>query len=363
MNIKNITICFYHNEDLDGYASAAIVNKYYSENTNHKLFMKGVDYGVKDDIEFVKQTIDKFIEDFYAEIRLTCKPNDVKHLKSNILEDDITVKVIVVDYSFSIDIMESLYATYELIWIDHHTTSIMDSISKQYFGTKGRRLMDKAACELTWDFYYRGTKLPTNIRLLSKYDIFDFTDHIDADDVTTVYDEHSIKCYQTYMNVVKDNFKLLCINASNGESLLYKQHELFFDESKLHEFIKEGEVLLDSVKTKAINHCIENGKLVILSFNGLIISRYAYVIMGHFGSYEHAVRAITIKDYGVPDCIIRLVQGFGEITVGICTNMSGLNAGDLAKQIPNGGGHVKVAGAKCKDFDYNVLTNTINLRY
>lgn len=141
------TCVVYHEVDLDGWMSAAIV-KYWWENSpdaidnnNDKLDFIGYNYG---------QPI------------------------PDLSEYD---KVIMCDISFPKDIMylEANCSDRELIWIDHHISAISDSkIDKfyQYDKTKGLRDTNFAACELTWKYFFPNEPMPEIVRLLGIYDSF-----------------------------------------------------------------------------------------------------------------------------------------------------------------------------------------------
>lgn len=60
--------------------------------------------------------------------------------------------VFIVDYSFDPDVLRELLSiTERVIWIDHHKTAIEKS---KGFNIAGVRSDDKAACELTWEYFF-----------------------------------------------------------------------------------------------------------------------------------------------------------------------------------------------------------------
>lgn len=157
------TICIYHSRDLDGWMSAAIVKKWflnqniknidnyfvfdlsktnnpYANNTAHTLSMLGWDYGDK-------------IPD--------------------LSEYD---KVIMCDITFPAEVMYSISHHKDVIWIDHHISSIKD-VNKKWLeedlvALNGTRNPKFAACELTWLFFFTKEKMPEIVRLLGRYDCF-----------------------------------------------------------------------------------------------------------------------------------------------------------------------------------------------
>lgn len=126
--------CIYHEADLDGVMSAAIVKKYF-----------------KGDIDLLPYNYGKEIPD--------------------VNKYD---KVFVVDVSFG-DRTRFLFDEWEdkgidVTWIDHHKTAI--EAVKDY-NVKGKRRIGTAACELTWEYLFDDIETPDVVKLLSAYDVWD----------------------------------------------------------------------------------------------------------------------------------------------------------------------------------------------
>lgn len=126
--------CIYHEADLDGVMSAAIVKKYF-----------------KGDIDLLPYNYGKEIPD--------------------VNKYD---KVFVVDVSFG-DRTIFLFDEWEdkgidVTWIDHHKTAI--EAVKEY-NVKGKRRIGTAACELTWEYLFDDIETPDVVKLLSAYDVWD----------------------------------------------------------------------------------------------------------------------------------------------------------------------------------------------
>lgn len=129
-----MTGCIYHEADLDGVMSAAIVKKYF-----------------KGDIDLLPYNYGKEIPD--------------------VNKYD---KVFVVDVSFG-DRTRFLFDEWEdkgidVTWIDHHKTAI--EAVKDY-NVKGKRRIGTAACELTWEYLFDDIETPDVVKLLSAYDVWD----------------------------------------------------------------------------------------------------------------------------------------------------------------------------------------------
>lgn len=130
-----MTGCIYHEADLDGVMSAAIVKKYF----------KG------EDIDLLPYNYGKEIPD--------------------VNKYD---KVFVVDVSFG-NRTRFLFDEWkdkgtDVIWIDHHKTAIDDM---RDYEVKGKRRIGTATCELTWEYLFDDIKTPNVVELLSAYDVWD----------------------------------------------------------------------------------------------------------------------------------------------------------------------------------------------
>lgn len=131
---------FYHRSDLDGLCSGAIC-KYFLEERNASPIMRGIDYG------------DVFPFDEIC-------PNDIIYMVDFCLQPENQMKK-----------LEDMCG--ELIWIDHHKSSIE---TLHEFNCPGIRQVGKAACELCWEFLYPDDSIPESVKLLSRYDVWDQSD-------------------------------------------------------------------------------------------------------------------------------------------------------------------------------------------
>lgn len=141
---------FYHRGDLDGIASGAILYKMFKD---QDLTLIGVEYGDKID-----------------EMELT-KDADI---------------VYVIDFTFEpFDRMIRLHKSKNLIWIDHHKTSLekialhSDITFKGIVGDN-----TKSAAELAWEYFFSVIKTPYAIKQIS---LFDTWQHKNADNILNFY--------------------------------------------------------------------------------------------------------------------------------------------------------------------------------
>lgn len=123
----------FHHNDLDGKCAAAIVLHYVTGDDYHTELIE-IDYKDKVDVETIQ-------------------------------EDE---RVVIVDFSFKPEVMaEVLKRTKNVIWLDHHKTAF-----EYRYGVTldGLRSLDKAGCELAWEFFTNGLKPPQAVILIGDYD-------------------------------------------------------------------------------------------------------------------------------------------------------------------------------------------------
>lgn len=127
------TVCFYHN-DADGRASGAIAR-----------------YALGGQIHLVEMDYD-------------ARPIPW----DDILDAD---RIVVVDFSFSIQDMLKMAVGREFIWIDHHVSALteMEEASKTWPGLRDH---STAACVLTWKYFFPNKPVPRAITLIGDRDIW-----------------------------------------------------------------------------------------------------------------------------------------------------------------------------------------------
>jgi oligoribonuclease NrnB/cAMP/cGMP phosphodiesterase (DHH superfamily) len=160
--MREKVLCIYHNADLDGICSAAIVYNYFYDvedaSIDGNVILYGMNYG------------DDFPWSFVDENEMPeedCVPYD---------------KVVMVDFSLPQEDMKRLNNLVDLIWIDHHASVIDDNKDIQ-----GIRDVNYAACELTYMYFNTSLTyldgqliscgdIPLAIKLLGRYDVWDHSD-------------------------------------------------------------------------------------------------------------------------------------------------------------------------------------------
>lgn len=101
-----------------------------------------------------------------------------RNFESNWLDCDV---LFVTDYSFDgIKTLQDINnrETPKLVWIDHHV--IVDEAIQQNFNPEGLRRRDVSAACLCWEYCYPNTEIPTVIKYISDYDIWQWKDNINA---------------------------------------------------------------------------------------------------------------------------------------------------------------------------------------
>lgn len=130
----------YHHVDPDGHSSAWIVKKAHPDK----------------EIDFVP-----------------CNAN-LKLFLDRIIQDE---SIIIVDLSFSLEEFKALLEiTKDVTWIDHHM--VIDEPEFQALNLKGKREIGKAACELTWEYYFPTESKPRYITLIGDFDVHKPEDYV-----------------------------------------------------------------------------------------------------------------------------------------------------------------------------------------
>lgn len=144
--MKNYII--YHNKDLDGFCSAAIIKKALIHNGETNIKMIGYDYGE-----------DMFFLSDFADIR----------------ESDIeSTAVYITDISFPAHVMEGLYRSLKtnVVWIDHHITAMEAAKEGGYSTMPGVRMIGDSAALLAWRYFNLNEKAPLVVDLVDHYDVW-----------------------------------------------------------------------------------------------------------------------------------------------------------------------------------------------
>ena len=80
-------------------------------------------------------------------------------------------RVVVVDFSFPLEDMQRMARGREFIWVDHHKSALVELAGASH-GWIGLRDITKAACVLTWNYFFPERKVPRAIILIGDRDIW-----------------------------------------------------------------------------------------------------------------------------------------------------------------------------------------------
>ena len=283
--------CFYHNADLDGHCSGAIVKYKYPE-----CEMIGINYG------------DTFLWD-----------------RINKGET-----VFMVDFCLQpFEDMERLNSMCKLIWIDHHKSAIVEAERRNFVASGGQKLeIGKGACELCWEYLFPNEKLPLGIELLGRYDVWD----LDYDPYVLPF-QYGMKSRDTdpasYDRDVSVDWRNIFLNHVNF----------------LEKCIEEGKTILRYIqkenKKYVKQYCFKteiNGIPALAVNKGLANSQL-------FDS---------IWDISKHPIVITFVWHRDKWTVSLYTTVeTGIDVSEIAKSY-GGGGHKCAAGFQCKELPFRL---------
>lgn len=292
-------IVFYHNADLDGKCSAALLKSRYPG----ERFI-GINYG------------DKFPWD------------EVK--------DE---SVVMVDFSlqpFS-DMVRLRKEAANLVWIDHHKAAFADM--EDYHHTTGDfspwygiRDTKYAACELTWSYYFDcqdwvdPSKMPTWVRLLGRWDVWDHTDEL----------------------VVPFQYGMRSLNTDIYESVwddLLRERYTFQVGLTVQSIIDRGKIILNyedegnaAYARATAYEATFDGHLVIVINRALCGSR---TFKSVYDPLQHDFMVAWVRR---PDCYsVRMYSDSGKVDLSEIARKHG------------GGGHYGAAGFQCKELPPELL--------
>jgi len=276
-------ICFYHG-DMDGIAAAAIVNLKYPE------------------AKFVRINYDSAVEKF-SKIKF---------------EESKEYLIIIVDFSFDINIMSDIIKHYEVIWCDHHK-SAKEKLLRFWknMAVPGIRQLDYSGCELTWMHFFPRIETPDVIKLIGDRDLWKF-----EYDGTKPFNEriHSVS------NNPTDAIWILLLSNDKFVPNLIKQ------------IIAEGKILLED-KNRRVRKAFNNGlNMRFKNYKTKIINSGSDISeIGHYTvdqGYEIGLIWRQVKDKFV--CSLR--------------SQKNIDVSAIAKEF-GGGGHKNAAGISFESYD------------
>lgn len=271
--------CFYHSADLDGHCSGALIKMEYPD-----CEMIGINYG----------------DDF---------PWD------SIQEGE---KVFMVDFSLQpFSDMEKLDVMCNLTWIDHHISAIKENKKiPPPHRIRGLQRDGIGACALVWEYFHPDEGLPTFIRLLAEYDVWNHSN------LRTLPFQYGMKLIfdtspenQEFWESLFDDERVIRI-ADDGVTILrYQQIE-----NRNYIEARGFECILDGLRCIAVNKGLTNSKI--------------------FDSVWDPEK----YDAMVTFCMISPEKGW---TISLYSDKPGIDVSEIAKA-HGGGGHKGAAGFQTK---------------
>ena len=309
-------LCIYHNADLDGICSAAIVYDYFYDAKDVSIDGNVILYGMNYGDDFPWSFVDK--EEMTEEDKEDCIPYD---------------KVVMVDFSLSKEDMRRLNNLVELIWIDHHASVIDDNKDIQ-----GIRDVNCAACELTYMYFYTGIAyidgapvplsdedIPKAIRLLGRYDVWD---HSDKEVVPFQY-----------------GMKLYDIGPCNSEWKDLLDNSLISD-SIIKQVIHNGEIIEKYQSNLNYKYTNTYGFIAVLEFEDEL---YNVLCVNKGFSNSSIVKDSVLYNKSI-DLIMFFVRHKESYKISLYTEKE-IDVSQIAKAF-GGGGHKKAAGFICSELEF-----------
>jgi oligoribonuclease NrnB/cAMP/cGMP phosphodiesterase (DHH superfamily) len=280
-------ICCYHNKDLDGYTSGAIVRKAFPGCT-----LIGWDYGLP------------------------------------VPDVGTGNRVIIIDICFPMEDMARIGAVNEVTWIDHHLSQ-----KKEYDALEQKPKLEYvyelgiAACEIGWKYFFSHSPIPKAVELIGKYDTWRGAD--------TPEWEISILPFQYYMRTV-------CTSPETFPMyFLTEEDEKFDPDAEVHEATNLGRLVIKYQEGQDMLKA-ERGAFEREVFGGM---KALCLNEGVFSS--DTLKTRNPERY---DVLMGFVYNRNFWRVSLRTLKEDVDVSAIAKA-RGGGGHKKAAGYEVKTFE------------
>ena len=309
---------FYHNQDLDGYCSGAIVKYRFPD-----AVMYPINYGDEFPWGEIAEDDEVFMVDF-------CLQPEHQMLK--------LYEVLRSDEEKEHD------RDGNLCWIDHHVSAIkaMEDIGCYPYGRTG---VSKAACELTWEYLFPNRPVPLAVKLLSLYDSWTYHGHELEDMVLP---------FQMRMRMEDLDPKDWDSSGKWWYSFFYISHlEYSWVGKSMTNFIEEGCLLLrydEANKAKyARTYAFET---TLHLFSHQVIRPRAFkaiaVNLGHTNSKVFD----SVYDPAKHELMVSFVRRSDKLwNVSLYSTKPEIDCGEIAKSF-GGGGHKGAAGFQGKELPF-----------
>jgi hypothetical protein len=157
-------------------------------------------------------------------------------------------KILIVDFSFPLDQMQRMMSQAEVIWIDHHKTSLeaLESLSDM----PGLRSLEEAGCVLTWRYFFPDQTVPDAVRYVGDRDVWRFAYEHTAAFGEGLFQEASHPSNDALWKPLLENDQALVLKLIERGEILYRARM-----NQIRRLVKrEGfEVKFEGHRTLAIN--------------------------------------------------------------------------------------------------------------
>jgi oligoribonuclease NrnB/cAMP/cGMP phosphodiesterase (DHH superfamily) len=218
-------------------------------------------------------------------------------------------KVILVDFSLPLDDMLRIDSMAELIWIDHHKTSL--ETLKRLDQVAGLRRVEDAACVLTWQTFFPTRPIPDAVKYIGDRDTWRFD-----------FEQTAAFCEGLYQEET---------NPSNDD--LWSA--LLEGEPDLINRLRERGHILHGARLKSIERGIHRSAFEV-TFEGFRTLAINLRGSGEIGEY------IRKKGYEIGYCYYEAEQD-GNLTTFVTLYSDQVDVSEIARRF-GGGGHEGAAG-------------------
>jgi hypothetical protein len=276
---KNRMKCFYHSADLDGNCSGAIVKLF-----NPECDMIGINYG------------DAFPWDKITRGEM----------------------VFMVDFCLQpFADMERLDQLCNLVWVDHHKTSVEEAHNHVFLAGGGQLLeVGRAGCELTWQFC-TSDPMPRAVFLLGRYDVWDHHNHPGA--LEFQYGMRNVGDTRPNNQDLWQKYLIEQVGDFTGQTMRNGAALLAYETRQNEMYVKSCafEVEFDGLRCIAVNKGLTNSLLFK-----------------------------SVYDPEKHDAMLSFVRRPGKWTVSVYADKPEVDASAICKA-RGGGGHKGAAGFQC----------------
>lgn len=230
-------------------------------------------------------------------------------------------EIYIVDFSFKPEVMEELLKiTQQIVWIDHHKTAMEYRYSQEL---KGIRDNNFSGCELTWKYIHPEIPIPKIVKMLGRYDVWDFTE------------------YGEELNKLQAGIRLFDHNPEN-----LNWTEWFKDYCDLKQELEGGYF--------ALRYRNNQYASLIKAWSFWTTFEGHKSICCNAGSVSSQLFDSIKEDY---DLMIPFVFDGKQWTVSLYTKKD-IDCSEIAKKY-GGGGHKQAAGFQCKELPFKKKTKCI----